>query len=280
MALPLWVPGYTRVDLGPDGGAFDETSHPKGCLHTTEGSTLRGAESAFKDYPPHLGYDPTTRTKHQYVSLNHHSYALRGSESDDEFVIQIEIVGFASQTQWWAQTIYNNIAKDVIKPLEDLVGIPRKALKFYGEDAGFPLAVSDSPIRLSPGSLRNYRGWLGHQHIPTPDVHWDPGKFQIQKCFNAIAAIEHPTPPPVEKESQMIEFVRGDSKQPAPEGTPYGYRVFKVDWLNSTSEWVRGVGDTPVLNAEYQLWKACGNQDNIVPQAIIDNLNEAYEDAQ
>lgn len=190
MAITPWLPGWTRVDLGPDGGPYDETAHPKGCIHTTEGSSLRGAENAYEDYPPHLGYDPINRTRHQYVALNRHSYALRGSESDDEFCIQIEIVGYAAQTQWWSQTIYNNIARDVIGPLEKAVGIPRRALRFYGDNEGIVLASASSPIRLTNTRFRNYKGWLGHQHIPSPDVHWDPGKFQIHKCFNYLSAQE------------------------------------------------------------------------------------------
>ncbi len=184
----MWIPGYTKVDLGPDGGTFDEKSHPKGGLHTTEGSTLAGAEAAFKNYPPHLGYDPIRRIKHQYISLNNCSYAYRGSESDDEYIIQIEIVGFASQTHNWSDQAYKNIAEDVFKPLENMVGIPRRSMKFYGEDDGIVLASPDSPIRMSASELRNFSGWLGHQHVPAPDSHWDPGKFLIGKVFSFLGA--------------------------------------------------------------------------------------------
>jgi hypothetical protein len=269
---PNWIHGFTRVDLGPSGGIFDETSHPKGCLHTTEGSTIAGAESAYRNYPPHIGYDPTRRVKHQYVPLNRHSYAFKGSESDDEYVIQIEIVGFARQTHLWSQTIYNRIAEDVMKPLEELVGIPQRSLRFYGEGDGIVLASPDSPIRLSPGALRNYRGWLGHQHIPSPDAHWDPGKFQIQKAFAHLKSLE-PAPPLNREDSfNMIDFIRGDSKVEDANGTPYGFRVFKVNYADNTSQWVNS--STPELLAQYKLWQAAGGQTSVVPQEVLDSYNQ------
>lgn len=174
-----YLPGAVFLDLGPDGGPYDETAHRKGCIHTTEGSSLSGAEQAYRDYPPHLGYDPYTRVLHQYIRLDRHSEAFRGSESDDEAIIQVEIVGFASETPNWSDQWYRNVGEDVIGPLREAVGIPDTFLRFYGPDEGIVLASPDSPIRLSDSELRNFSGWLGHQHIPSPDEHWDPGRFNM-----------------------------------------------------------------------------------------------------
>lgn len=191
-----WIPGWTRVDLGPDGGTYDETHHPKGCLHTTEGTTLAGAESAYRNYPPHLGYDPVRRIKHQYVRLDRYSYAFRNGETDDEFIVQVEIVGFANQTHAWSNQVYANIAEDVLRPLEDLVGIPRQYLRFYRADEGIVLARKTSPIRLRPSQLRNFSGWMGHQHAPGladngsvlqyGDEHWDPGGFRMDLALSFV----------------------------------------------------------------------------------------------
>jgi hypothetical protein len=180
----IWIPGWDRVDLGPDGGPYDDRSTPKGCIHTTEGTSLAGAEGAYAGYPPHLGYDPIRRIKHQYVALNRSSYAFRGSESDDEYIIQIEVVGFAAKTHTWPNWMYANIAEDVIKPLEQLVGIPRNYKRFYRADEGIVLARANSPIRLTAAALRAYSGWLGHQHIPAPDEHWDPGGFLMDLALS------------------------------------------------------------------------------------------------
>lgn len=174
-----YLPGAVFIDLGPDGGSYDELAHPKGCIHTTEGSTLAGAESAFRSYPPHIGYDPSTRVVHQYVRLDRCSYAFKGAESDDEFVIQVEIVGFANATHTWSDQAYRNVGEDIIAPLRRIVGIPNNYLQFHGEGEGIILASPDSPIRLSDSGFRSYSGWLGHQHVPAPDSHWDPGRFKI-----------------------------------------------------------------------------------------------------
>lgn len=192
----IWLPGWQRVDLGPDGGPYDEMVHPKACVHTTEGSTLAGAEGAFRPYPPHLGYDPRSRTKRQYVALNRHSYAFRNGETDDEYIIQIEVVGFANQTHTWSEELYRNFAEDVIKPLEQFIGVPRNYLRFYRADEGIVLARKTSPVRLRPAALRNYSGWVGHQHmpgladngsvLPAGDDHWDPGGFLMGKAISFL----------------------------------------------------------------------------------------------
>lgn len=223
-----WLPGYQKIDLGPDGGVFDETKHPKGVIHTTEGSSLQGAEAAFKQYPPHLGYDPIKRIKHQYISLDRHSYALRGDESDDEYAIQIEIVGFAAQTHLWSNTVYQNIAEDVIGPLEKALEIPRISLTFHGQDEGMILATKYSQIRLTDSAYRSYTGWLGHQHVPAPDVHWDPGRFNIRKCFEYLEELDRLS---VDRSIDMsVRLQRGDSTVTDPSGQPYGWYTYMVKY--------------------------------------------------
>jgi hypothetical protein len=180
--MGILLPGWQYKDLGPDGGPYDEMKHPKVCIHTTEGTTLEGAESAYRQYPPHLGYDPMRRIRRQYVSLDRHSYSLKGAESDDEYVIQVEVVGFASQTHMWSDEIYRNFGEDVIIPLRRAINIPDRHLRFFRQDEGIILAREDSPIRLSNTQFREFSGWLGHQHVPSPDHHWDPGGFLIDKA--------------------------------------------------------------------------------------------------
>jgi hypothetical protein len=180
------LPGFTWKDLGPDGGPFDQRDKVKVLVHTTEGNTLAGAEEAFKRYPPHLGYDPVRRIRRQYVSLDRHSYSIKNSEAEDDYVIQVEIVGRAHQTHQWSDTIYQNFAIDVILPLESTLGVPRRHLRFYRDDEGIVLARPTSPVRLSAAAWRNYTGWLGHQHAPAPDEHWDPGGFLMDKAFSYV----------------------------------------------------------------------------------------------
>jgi hypothetical protein len=183
----ILLPGFTQVDLGADvrGGTYDETMHPKLGWHSTEGSSVAGARNAFKDYPPHLCYDPKNRQREQYVALNRYAYSFYNGEADDEFVIQLELVGFAGQMHLLSDEHCKRIYEDVVKPLEDAIGLPRVVIPggFHGEGEGFTLASTESPIRISLATLRGFSGHLGHQHIPG-DSHWDPGRLPIAKILS------------------------------------------------------------------------------------------------
>lgn len=207
MMADIWIPGWTRKDLGPDGGPFDQHDKVKVLLHTTEGSTLDGAESAFRSYPPHLGYDPVRRIKRQYVALNRHSYSIRNAEAEDDYVIQVEIVGRAMHTHTWSQVAYRNFAMDVIMPLEAAIGVPRRHLRFYRANEGIVLAKPTSPVRISNAAWRNYSGWLGHQHAPAPDEHWDPGGFLLDLAFSFVPGKS------AEKKDPIMELVRERDKK-------------------------------------------------------------------
>lgn len=186
-----WIPGVTRVHLGPHvaGGPYDDMSRPKAGIHTTEGSTVAGARAAFRRYPPHLCYHPGTREREQYVPLDRHAYAFAGPEADDEYVVQVELVGTARNTHTWPDEWLRNIAADIVRPLRDLVGIPPVIVRhgFLGEEEarrrGIVLASTSSPIRLPLGELRAFSGWLGHQHMPPPDHHWDPGALPMARIL-------------------------------------------------------------------------------------------------
>ncbi len=184
--MAIWLPGYTRVNLGLSGKPFEYLENPKGLLHRTEGTSLAGAESAMRAYPSHLGYDPFTREKHQYISLDLAAYSAM-DESDDDPIYQVEIVGFSKDSRYMSDQLLRNIAEDVMKPLADAVGIPPVAIGSGfkdGLDNVYPyLATPQSPIRLSYGQLRAFSGWLGHQHLPAPDDHWDPGAINIRRLI-------------------------------------------------------------------------------------------------
>lgn len=182
----IWLPGYKRVDLGPTvaGATYDEMTHPKLGWHTTEGRTIDAARTAFQNYPPHLCYDPVRDLAEQYVPLNRHAYAFRYTENDDEFVVQVEVVGFASGAYAWDDTICRRLAQRVVRPVADAVGVPPVVIRtgFHGDDEGLYLAISTSSIRISPTELRNFAGHLGHQHMPG-EVHWDPGRLPIDRIL-------------------------------------------------------------------------------------------------
>lgn len=184
--MALWLPGWTRVNLGLSGKPFEYTHNPKGLLHSTEGTSLAGAESAMRNYPSHLGYDYRNRQKHQYISLDLAAYSAM-DQSDDDPIYQVELVGFAKDMRYLPDWALRNIAEDVIKPLADTVGIPARIIGSGfkdGLDGIYPyIASPQSPIRLSYAQLRAFSGWLGHQHLPAPDDHWDPGAINMARLL-------------------------------------------------------------------------------------------------
>ncbi|MFC4604412.1 hemopexin repeat-containing protein [Rhodococcus kronopolitis] len=147
----------------------------RGVLHTTEGSTLAGALSTLdsKKVWPHLTIEPNTFKSVQHYPLSQGARALTDQLTPQNAArcIQIEIVGFAAQTQDWAPEQLEFI-KDVMRQIEDLVPIPRTADVIF-------LSGGDHPAnRMSVNQWNRFSGWCGHQHVPG-NSHWDPGAIDI-----------------------------------------------------------------------------------------------------
>lgn len=184
----MWLPNYERYEYpGLGGKPYQFTHNPKGCMHTTEGGSISGAMSAYAPYPPHLIYDWRTRRGVQHVSLAYAAYSAMDG-NDDDYMIQVELVGFAAETRTWPDEALRNIAADVVAPLEQYFKIPRQVIGSGFKDGrdGITLAVENSPIRLSAAGLRDFSGWLGHQHLPAPDTHWDPGALPMAKILTYL----------------------------------------------------------------------------------------------
>lgn len=180
----IWLRGYKRVNLGLSGASYLDRRNPKLLWHTTEGSSVAGARDAFRAYPPHLCYHPITREREQYIPLNRAAYACKAN--DREYLIQVEVVGFAGTTHNWSPVVLQRLAEDVVQPIAEAVGVPPVVVHhgFRGAGEGIILASPSSPIRLSAGQLRSFSGHLGHQHMPAPDAHWDPGRLPIRKILD------------------------------------------------------------------------------------------------
>lgn len=184
MVNKIWIPGWEKILLPLRGKNYQYVVNPKGCLHTTEGTSIEGAIAAYKPYPPHGIYDWRNRRGVQHIGLDLASYSAMDG-NDDDFMVQIELVGFAHDTRNWPDQAYRNIAQDVIAPLADAFGIPGVGIweRWLDDTDGVTIASPSSPIRITSTELRDFSGWLGHQHLPAPDEHWDPGALDIKRLI-------------------------------------------------------------------------------------------------
>lgn len=153
-AAPLsWVPGQ-----------------PKIVWHTTEGSSLPGYDGS----QPHFTLEPKANKLWQHVPIRGGSYALQnasgGVETNRARAIQVELIGFASETQGWSDEAYANIAR-LARWIEKHAGVPRTCGVTFRSDSTHKVA-----------NFPSYTGHLGHQHVPE-NTHWDPGLFRIDKVI-------------------------------------------------------------------------------------------------
>lgn len=199
--MSIWIPGFEHVHLPnmPTGGPYDEYRHPKFGWHTWEGHNLDAAEGAFAKYPPHCAVSWELGVRRQYIPLDLHSYAFAGNDNDDSYVIQVEVAGFAGESHEWPQPKLQWLGEQVVRPIALLCKIPPIVVwkGFHGEGEGLILASRQSPLRLTTQELDSFSGHLGHQHMPSPDVHWDPGRLPISTI------LDFATPHPVEEEEDM-----------------------------------------------------------------------------
>lgn len=183
----LYLPGFERWPIsGRPGVNYDEPNDPKALAHTTQGSSIEGAVSAYAAYPPQLIVDPWKRRKVQHIPLNLGGYALWNEDADDSRCIQIEIVGFAENAHTWPDEVLRWLGEEVARPLHEYAGVPYtvvwKGFK-APHQVNYMLATSSSPLRLTQAELDAFSGWLGHQHIPGDD-HWDPGGLNVPKILD------------------------------------------------------------------------------------------------
>lgn len=164
-----WHPNASRVQTQPGIGEY--LSVPaKLVWHTTEGSSL----PQYSGSHPHFTLNPQTGALYQHVPIFSGAYALRnlpgGVETNRARAIQVELIGFASQTQGWSDVAYERIAR-LARWIEKHAGVERRCGVRFGGSGNLP-------SRLSGSAWLGYKGHIGHQHIPEQD-HWDPGAFQI-----------------------------------------------------------------------------------------------------
>lgn len=269
--MSILLPGYEQMPLaGVPGFAYDEYDDPKALLHSTEGTSIEGAVSAYRAYPPHLIVDPWKRRKVQHISLDRAAYALWNGDADDSRCIQVEIVGFAGQSHTWPDEVLRWLGTEVARPLHEYAGVPYVVVwKGFRRDGEMPyaLADADSPLRLTQTELDSFSGFLGHQHVPG-DSHWDPGGLNVARI------LQH-----AQEEDVTAEDVW--------RGIKIGYPGDK--WTATPAEWVPSIDrhvstirftDMPALRALMsQVLAAVTNDADITPDAVRRIVDEATSKA-
>lgn len=190
MVLPPHDEWMQGTDAGPHAAPVGKL-----LLHTTEGTSIKGACASYaaKQTWPHLTVDclhghPYTRCGHLDLGVAARSLQnlSGGVETNRAGVIQIEVVGFASQP---ADIDWGWLGANVVGPICRQTGIPiSSTVAWVAYPASYGL---NAPQRLSGAAWSAYRGLLGHQHCPENN-HGDPGRIDIQALLDAAA------PPPPE----------------------------------------------------------------------------------
>lgn len=163
-----WHPDATKVPYASAGPFV--VGNPKLVWHTTEGSSL----PTYSGSAPHFTLDPKSGKLWQHIPITQAAKALMHPagtvETNRASAIQVELIGFASQTQNWSEQEYTRVAS-LARWIEANAGVRRACgVKFTGS--------SVKPNRMTPTVWLAYNGHCGHQHVPNND-HWDPGAFRI-----------------------------------------------------------------------------------------------------
>lgn len=167
-----WHPDATRTQVQGGIGAYLNVP-AKLVWHTTEGVSL----PAYSGTHPHFTLNPKTGQLWQHIPIHSGAMALEndagGVETNRAHAIQVELIGYAAQTQGWSDADYANVAK-LARWIEKHAGVARRcAVDFHS---------ASSVVRLSGSAWLAYAGHLGHQHVPE-NAHWDPGLFKIEKVI-------------------------------------------------------------------------------------------------
>lgn len=190
-----WLAGYERVEItGCTGPGIAQVGNWSVTLHTMEGSIETAIGQVFEPKPcycPHISVAPRKGRKVQHVPLNWPSAALQnlpgGVETNRAREIQIEIEGFAADSQGWPDDdlrFIGEVLADLVRagaPI-DLDHHPR----FVGQADGF-IARVDAPQRMSFDEWLAFDGVCGHQHVPENE-HWDPGALNIDRVIEHAKA--------------------------------------------------------------------------------------------
>lgn len=177
-----WLPAAVR-DSHPRSFPWAERTDPKGCLHSTEGSTWPTYDGWT--IMPHATIMPHPNLRvevRQHLPFSQASFALRHTRAqptNGDYVFQFELIGTCDPAgprgaYYWPgadDAVLLDLWRKVIKPLGDAYLIPFRAGRAF---LRYPDRAGSN--RMTDAEFDTYSGWHGHQHVPQND-HGDPGAF-------------------------------------------------------------------------------------------------------
>jgi len=276
----LWLPQAERNEHDRS-NPWTEKTDPKGCLHTTEGSSW----PTYRDWTvmPHATILPTPGKGvkvRQHIAFDQGSFALRnldgGVQTNRDYIFQFELIGTSEKGGpglYWPdadEKVLLDLYRKVIEPLSKAYGIPLKARPFQAYPSSYGPNGKTNTVRLSGTAFDNYSGWLGHQHVPE-NVHGDPGAFPWARMMAAVAAEEEEMAGPTEKDFKtwmkevlqdrtLVQNIDGDK---AVIGTMSVLDALRLGDYKADQDWAEDRAQTALL-------------ERIAAQVAADtNLNEA-----
>lgn len=152
-----------------DAGALNTSVPARIVWHTTEGSSL----PSYSGSAPHFTLNPKTGQLWQHIPIDRCAKALvnsaGGVETNRAHAIQVELIGFAKDTDNWTASTYREIA-DLARWIERNASVARRCgVRFVG---------NGQTNHMTNAQWLAYKGHCGHQHVPE-NFHWDPGLFRI-----------------------------------------------------------------------------------------------------
>lgn len=237
-AIDNWAPSNAGDFLGPV---------EIGVLHSTESSRFVPQKD---NYYGHQNYPHFTVANQdgvfkswQHISIRKAARALAnrsgGVQTNREGCIQIEVVGFAKSPFTQDQVIVAGLSR-LMRWIESQTKVPRSCgVKFVSYPESYGLAASQ---RLSPSEWVNYKGWLGHQHVPE-NSHGDPGAINISKLLatDSVVTPNKPHDPVVEEKpvaTGKLYIVVDPRELPDGRGKPqYLTDLIEKRWITNIEEY-------------------------------------------
>lgn len=245
-----WYPPAQRV-LGNDSGSFVSGYAKKGLLHTTESNLAASAFSAFRlnNSWPHFTVDRDGLV-YQHLPITKAARSLAnlpgGVETNRAGVIQIEVVGKATEPNWPVAQI--EAMKSLMRWVETNAGVKPIGAIFKAYPASYG---ANNGVRFTNEQWTNWSGWLGHMHA-VENLHGDPGAIDINKLL--------PSPGSTVPVSYLTEVPKVPFTVPRTQG---GYIVVGGDGGVFTYDNAPFFGSLPALGAVASVvgaaWTPSGN---------------------